>query len=309
MAIESSDKVEQLAPSVTIEAADRYLIGLPIIVAVICENTTDRMTYYFLPDCNPFTPPRPFTFTLKRQHSGEIIAFPEASLPEGEGLPAGFTLEPREARRMLCDLSLYNRSLTTGAYQLEATYHTQQDVAEARPVDIEMAEPPPADEPVLNLLRSVNDMGKMSWGHFVRYNWRTIYTRRPAPKEEIAEGRAVDATGLSKEGREALALHLFLHRATYGTNKIAALDPSHTDAFARGPLEGEAAVLRYEILVARDDPSVEKERAKIVEQFPGLKWRVEAVENRDGRLTRLRRIYGAEQDFMTEPEFFPYTEQ
>lgn len=302
------DDMWEDTPKVRFQTESEYLQEFPLLVSVTVFNPTENVTYRALPRASIFDTTGPYGFKLVNE-KGDVIRL-EAASPRGEeGLPSGFTLRPGESRTNLVDLTNYRQFIESGNYEIHLEYVLREDVVKAPPRHISVGEPSLEDQNLTSLLRGLSDAEASSWNSFLIDNWRTIYTRRPAPREEVAEGRAVDASELSEEGREALALHLFLHRATYGPKGVAELTPNDTQAFARGPLEGEAAVLRYEILAARDDPSVKKERQKILEQFPGLKWRIEAIENGDGRLMRLRRMYGAEQDFTTEPEFFPYTEQ
>jgi hypothetical protein len=291
-----------------VDAFDEYLEGFPMIFAVTVYNSTEHVTYYGLPPFGLLSMSPPLQIVLRKEDGTEYV-YEERSVEQDKIPGQGFKLEPGDRRRVLFDLGNLPPQLEAGSYRMKVRLISERRRSAAEPAPVQVREPDPADSSTAALLRTINDEDEPGWAVFIRYNWHTIYTRRPAPKKEVAEGRAVDASGLSEEGREALALHLFLHRATYGPGEVAELDPGDTEAFARGPLEGEAAVLRYEILVARDDPAAEKKRKEILEQFPGLQWRVEAIENGNGWLRRLRRMYGAEQDFTTEPDFFPYTEQ
>jgi len=298
----------QTTPPIRVEVFSEYLIGFPYVISIVCYNPSDKAEFYNLPEVNLLSAPGPVAFTLI-DADGNRLELPAASTKTGEGPSVGFTLSPGASRRMLFDLSNLNVQPDPREYTLEASYTWQHGSSEAPPETVTFIDPSSEDSTIAAILRSHTDSEKALWSHFLRYNWRTIYTRRAAPKKEVAKERAVDASGLSEKGRQALAFYLFLHRSTYGPGSVAELRPSQTDAFAEGPLEAEAAVLRYEILVARDDPSTSAERKKILEQFPGLEWRVEKVDNGNGRLMRLRRMYGAEQDFTREPDFFPYTEQ
>ena len=294
-------------PPIRIEVFPKYWNGFPMVVSAICYNPSEKEEYYHLPEVKLFSALGPMAFSLVDEE-GSRITLP-ATINEGEGPRRGFTLSPGASRRMLFDLSSMTIEPTPGEYEISAEYRWQHGASTAPAKTTVFEDPPSEDSTIAAVLRSQTDSHEVLWSHFVKYNWRTIYTERSAPKEAVAEGRAVDATGLSRRGRKVLAFYLFLHRATYGPKGVSELRPSDTEAFARGPLKGEAAVLRYEILVARDDPAAAETRKEILEQFPGLQWRVEAIEDGNGRLARLRRMYGAEQDFTREPDFFPYTEQ
>ncbi len=303
----SRDK-PRTTPPIRVEVFSEYLVGFPYIVSIVCYNPSDKSEFYNLPEANLLSAPGPVAFTLI-DADGNRLEFPAASTKTGEGPSIGFTLSSGGTRRMLFDLSNLNVQPDPGEYTLEATYTWEHGTSDAPPETVTFIDPSSGDSTIAAILRSRTDSEKALWSHFLRYNWRTIYTRRPAPKKEIAEGRAVDASGLSEEGRESLALHLFLHRATYGPKSVAELSPAETEAFAEGPLKGEAAVLRYEILTARGDASASTERKKILDRFPGLKWRIEAIDEGNGRLRRLRRRYGPEQDGASERDFLPYTEK
>jgi hypothetical protein len=91
-----------------------------------------------------------------------------------------------------------------------------------------------------------------------------------------------DLTGLSPAARTDVAHHLayylYLHRAAYGPTPVAALDPQEPSRFAHGVLEGEAALLRLEILKAAGKPEAEGIEKAILERWPGLSWRVEEIQ-------------------------------
>ncbi len=296
----------QAALLLRLEVFPEYRVGFPTIVAVTCYNPTPYRTYYHLPSMDLWTAPGPVAFTLVAE-DGRRIDIPAVASREDDGFLGRFTLAPGASRRMLVDISNRTCRVSPGRYKLEARYRLFKGSATAQPVSITLVEPDEQDAAIAARLRVQNDLQESSWGHFILYNWRTIYTRPPVPWDEIVSLRAVDASALSEAGREALALHLFLHRAVYGPRGVAALNPRVTETFARGPLEGEAALLRLEILTARNDPAAPVERAAILERFPELAWRVEEIETGCGRLADLRQTNGVERIVATKPLFFPYT--
>ena len=100
-------------------------------------------------------------------------------------------------------------------------------------------------------------------------------------------------------------LRLFLHRAIYGPLPVARLESESLKPFAKGPLEGEATVLRHEKLTAAKQDASALE-AEILKRWPGLKERVEENKQLEGFLSRMRRSSGAEQPFEKPPKTWPY---
>jgi hypothetical protein len=207
--------------------------------------------------------------------------------------PRGFELAAGEDRLMLFDISVFNAELEPGRYRLCVTYEDGAHKSEASPVQIQLLVPPAAVREEADRLRRENDEEEPSWVHFIRSNWRTV-----------RDGE------LSEQTRDALALHLFLHRAIYRPAKVGDLELNRLDTFAKGFLESEAAVLRLEILTARGELSrAAATQTDILKKWPGLKWRVHGISRGAGLLTLWRNAYGAEQTFPTPPTFFPYTEK
>lgn len=275
------------APPITLEVFPEYMIGFPMLVAITCENPTAKSTFYNLPEANIFTAPGPIEFIFTSP-DGKRIVLPAAS-PRHKETARGFTLRPGEARRMLFDISGLEPSLEPGPYRLEAIYRLKSGSSTSPPAQVRITTPAPEDARAAATLKRENDTGEPSWSQFIEANWRTV-----------------DAAKLSAKGREALAYHLFLHRAIYGPARVRDLELGRLEAFARGPLAGEAAVLRLEILAARGAQTAAEEAA-ILKQWPGLRWRIDEIKAGGGLLASLRRTLGAEQEFDKKPDFYPYT--
>src|SRR5262245_24901801 len=230
------DEVEA-APPIRLEAFPEYLLGFPMLIAVTCENSSKKATYYNLPDCSMFRAPGPVELVFTAP-DGESKVLPVTSLGSAEGPADGFTLRPGESRRMLFDIAELNPTLEPGDYRLEGHYRLQHGSSASPPIRVRLTQPDPSDAEEANHLRIQNDLQEPSWANFVRANWRTV-----------------DASKLSANAQNALAFHLFLHRAVYGPIGIADLNLNDLQSFAAGPLEAEAATLRLEILTARNAQS------------------------------------------------------
>lgn len=309
IAQEAPDPYQEIAPSIRVEAFGEYLEGFPMIVAIDVYNPTDRATYYRLPEFDIFSDVAPVGFQLTRSEDGIKIDLPADAGEGGEGPPKGFTLEPGEASRRLLDLTNLGPDIEEGSYELRAEYALRKGQPRSEPISVRVRAPSPEDAVIAERLRILNDRRELSWSSFVLENWRTVYLQPPVPAEEIAELRAVDATGLSDDGRRLLAYYLFLHRATYGPQSVAELSLTRVNELAGGPLEAEALVLRYEILSARQDSAAADVRVAVLDRYPGVTWRLEQIERGRGRLSQLRSLYGAEREFTLEPDFYPYTQR
>ena len=155
-------------------------------------------------------------------------------------------------------------------------------------MEIELAALADADAAEATRLRKLGrspvDAG--AWAPFLRDDWNTV-TASPT---------------LGAEARRALALHLFLHHAVYGPDKVAAIDPAPFAAITEPSLAGEVAALRYELLAA----GAGAVRDAMLKADPGLTARAAAVDHGDGTIASLRRNIGAEKRHLKPPATFPY---
>lgn len=298
------------APAVEVEAFEFYFRGFPMIVAVTCRNPTENRMFGNLPKFNLMSSSAPVEFIFLSEETGREFSLPfssTANLEVGQG--AGFYLPPGESRRMLFDISELEPAVVPGRYRLKARYHREHGYSESASVLTDIVEPSATDRSISTTLRQYNDRQEPSWIAFLRYNWRTIHISDKVDVGARAFPRVLNASGLSTAARDALALHLFLHRAIYGPKEVADLNLKNIDAFDRGLLRSEAAVLRYEILHARGDSVAEDALGKeVLADFPGVAWRLEEIREGFGRISYLRRTRGAGREFDEEPEFLPYVE-
>lgn len=267
-----------------IEAPAVVVLGAPIMVAVTVSNPRPERTYYALPPVEWFAVPPPVEFVLVELGAGpdaEAVELPVRLVDLHEGPPRGVTLRPGQSRRALVDLSELYPPLRAGKWRLGARYHAKPlPPVEAGAVELEVVEPPVASAKALARLRSRHQGREPSWNEVLLANFR-----------EIEDEELVD---LDPQSRDAIALHLWLHRAVYGPTPVEALDPGTVTGFGPGPLEGEAAVLSHEILAARGDPGAAALAGAIVARWPGLQWRIEDDVAGHGLVRTLRGALGAE---------------
>ena len=179
---------------------------------------------------------------------------------------------------MLLDISLLNPPLRPGPYTLQAAYEFALGSPKSDPVHVTLVALSESDAQEAARLRGENPPRGPSWGDFVRLN-----------------AGPIDPSRLSATTRHAIAMHLFLQRVAHGPQSIPEIDPEAVTAFAKGPLEGEAAILRYEVLRARAGGPLPEEEQRLLAKWPGLKWRTAEIEEGWGLLSRLRGWWGAER--------------
>ncbi len=275
-------------PAVVIEAAPRYLLGFPMPVAVTWENHSKEAEFYAIPALSLLTTQADVRVRFSPKQGGPPV---EARFSRPEE-PAGLTLAPGHAARVLVDLSNLATRLPPGAYQLTLTLERGPRSRSSNIVDVELIAPSEADAAEATRLRKLGrspvDAG--AWAPFLRDDWNTV-AASPA---------------LGAEARRALALHLFLHHAVYGPEKVAAIDPAPLAAIVEPPLAAEVAALRYELLAARHDPGAKSARDAMLKAYPGLAERAAAVDRGEGEIASLRKSVGAEKRHLKPPTTLPY---
>jgi hypothetical protein len=263
-----------------------YDAGFPMLVSVEVRNASPGWTYLTFQPFNMFSIPGPVAFTLKDAHGKEWTS--PVSSRSGED-PSRESFGPGQGWRSLYDLEEIHPDIPAGHYELVASFSLNGDVASSRPARIEVRPSSPKDLSAAHRLRSANDAHEPSWRAFLTNNWSTP-----------------DVSGLSEKGLHRLAYYLYLHRAAYGPRALAALDPKEPEHFAHGPLEAEAAVLRFEILHAAKRPEGAGIKAAILERWPGLAWRIHDIEEGHGLMTVLRTVQGVERSEPPKDKPAPY---
>jgi hypothetical protein len=206
--------------------------------------------------------------------------------------PEGITLLPGHAARSLVDLSNLATRIAPGVYQVTLTLQRGARSRASNAVEIELAALADADAAEATRLRKLGrspvDAG--AWAPFLRDDWNTV-TVSPS---------------LGAEARRALALHVFLHHAVYGPDKVAAIDPAPLVAITEPSLAAEVAALSYELLAARRDAGAKGARDAMLKAYPGLAERAATVDHGTGTIASLRRNVGAEKRHLKPPANFPY---
>jgi hypothetical protein len=261
-----------------------YLAGFPLIVGVEVKNvSTNRHTLIRYIDL--FSATGPVFFTLRGR--GHEWTWPTKSHSNDDD-SGQEPFRPGDTWQALQDLSNLHPDIPAGHYELSASLLFPGEMVEAKPVRIQIRRSSQADHAIAAKLRT-GGRHPAGWNTFVLDNWST-----PA------------AVGLSRPARAALAYYLFLHRAIYGPQGIAALDPEAPRHFAHGILEGEASVIRLEILHAAQRPEAAGLQKAILERWPGIAWRVKDIAEGGGMLKDLRRTYGAESSYGRRHQPGPY---
>jgi hypothetical protein len=280
-----NERTEQSVPAISVEAEAQYVLGYPILVSVILHNETADTDFLNLPELGLLLPIDSLAAVLQPiDGSSEIrlgpsFTFRDENLFRTE-LMAG------QIKRMLIDLSQFGRPLSHGQYQLSLSIFDGSSVSRSSsPVRVEFIEPSPAERTEAERLRRLGlrahvvDCG--SWQPFLISNWNTVSLSQT----------------LGEKASHQLALHLYLHRAAYGPETLDHL-PIDDLRKLRGPvLSAEAGCLEYEILALRGNKTeLEAARSRLLQTWPGLKVRLEQIENGQGLLTTLRKGYGVEKD-------------
>lgn len=272
-------------PPIKVTAAPRYLLGFPLVVSVTLDNTSKYPSFWRnLPGVALTSGPGPIGATFRREDGFEHVH--TAARLDGVGHPPrAFKLAPKVDRTMLCDLTSAAPD-EPGRYTVTLCYAHQGHQVDAAPFQVELVAPSEADAEAAQALLKQAKMP--TWGSFLEDNWRTV-----------------DATKLSPAAREALAFHLFVHRAVYGPDGLAALDPAPLRALG-APYQDEAKLLELELLLARkDEEGAAALRASLAGK-KGLAWRVEQIDAGNGWLASLRKARGAER--AGRPKTQPYGE-
>jgi hypothetical protein len=288
---QSNNPDDAKLPHVKLLAAPRYFLGLPLVVSVTFENRSRDTEFYLLPPLD-LTFSRGGDLTVTFVPVGDSGKALTARFPKGEEDEEGFELRPGEKQQRVCDLSNLGISLEPGVYSLTLTLRSRSWSEVSNPVKVELLPLSDADAQEAARLRRLGkapfDTG--AWAPFLRDNWNTV---------EVSPA-------FDPEARKQLELHLFLHRALYGPDPLAALDLSPLTSLREPHIEGEVAALRYELLRARKDPNAKAARSALVQGFPELEYRAQAVDRGEGPLASCRKAFGAERQLLRPPASWPY---
>jgi hypothetical protein len=277
-------------PAVSLEAEPEYLLGFPMIVAVTYDNRASGTQFLNLPELMLWTTRGPFSLRFEPLQQGAALEtrpyFPDID-------EVGMLLDPGQTVRMPLDLSNVAAGLQAGRYRLTFTLYVGKQSRSSRPVELAIAAPSAVETAEAARLRRLGrapiDTG--AWAPFLTRNWNTVV---PAP-------------GLGAAAARQLRLHVLLHRAFYGPLGPREVDLSSVKALDGPVLEPEGRLLELEGQAARKGAgAVRKQMDAIVQKWPGLRRRAEAVLSGDGLIATGRRRFGAEAEFVHPPPARPY---
>lgn len=270
--MDEDDPFAWSTPPITLSARSECLLGFPCFVAVTLYNPTEVRTWYRLPWGDPLKAPGPVAFTLTAS-DGRIIQLPGAPVLAGEAPLRGVTLEPGASRTLLLDLSDYEPEVTPGPWRLDAAYESRSGSSSAAPVAVTFVAPSPEDARGAGALKSA------AADRFP--TWLALALSGPDTLPDIE---------LSPAAWRELAFHELLHRILHARQPPAAVDSSICDGFEGDFLEPEVALLRLELLLARNDSSAVALAEALLAAHPGLRWRVERIREGRGWIARGRRV-------------------
>lgn len=259
---------DALPLSIRIGVMARYGAGLPMMASLTVHNPSADLLYFDLPRVDWFGDPRGARWVLSTRdgHPLRAVGMGEPSLVPSDG--GGFGLDPGDAVTTLIDLAALMPDIAAGHYSLHVDYPAEVSVSSPPvPLCVEPLEGLDAD-----VARAVmhGTRGDGTWGGFFRGDW--VWQERPMLEQ------------VSPDVARALTLHLFLHRAFYGDAELAKLDLAPLDRLDEDPLEGEAALLRHEVMHAAQSPVAEQWRTYVATRWPGLVWRTAQTERGFGVL-------------------------
>lgn len=253
-----------------LEALPEYVQGFPLPVALTLTNVSAGTGVNDIPGWTPWSVGRaPLSF-LFVDGGGKRY---EIALPRATGDVVGESYGPKQARRMLFDLSLVHGLPAAGAYTLEVVFSNGREHARSNPARVVFKHPDHNDAAAAAKLAH-----GASWADFVGGNWRTV-----------------KAPSLSPAAQQQLQLHLFVQRSVYGPEKLAEQPLEWLDPLAHGLYAPEAELYRVELLLARKDPRVRSVADALAARTPGLKDAVAAALAGAGELAFLRQSIGAER--------------
>jgi hypothetical protein len=279
------------SPFVEIQAAPRYFIGLPIVISVTWDNRSPEAEFLRMPPLN-----------LLFMQGGRIHVELVPTGPEGAALETGFSageegspvvaLGKLEKRQMVCDLANTGDHFEPGSYDLVLKVNGGGGWRSSNTVHTVLSNLTDRDAAEATRLRRLGDASfdTGAWAPFLTRNMNTVTV----------------APTLAPAARAQLALHLFLHRAMWTPGPLAKIDPSSLEAIAGANVDGEVAVLKYELAHARKDPAAATARHELLARFPGLGHRLTEIDHGKGTLARYRELDGVEQTFEHPPAHWPY---
>jgi hypothetical protein len=285
-----------MVPAITVEAETQYLLEFPLLIGVTLRNDTADTDYLDLPELGLLTPLDSLAADLKTLDGSSALRLGPSFEARDSNL-FRTTLMAGESTRVLIDLAHFGQPLKPGLYELSLALFSRPGVfRSSAPVRIELIAPSAEERSEALRLRHLGLRGNAvdtgSWRPFLTSSWNSVSV----------------SPALGEQAARQLALYLRLHRLTYGPAPLSQV-PLDTFRPLRGPvLSSEAEALEYELLAARaSKPQLDATRSGILQKWPGLKARLDRIDEGAGLLTTLRKGYGVERDPPLPAGRRPYT--
>ena len=193
------------------------------------------------------------------------LAIPAIDPSTRHGALPGYALSPGEARTFLVDLADVCGTITPGEHTLVLSLPGERAIGRAQ---FRVVAPSDGERDLASQL-----CGDEGW----------LRSMVLDPRE-----RDVHWSSLSARVRSAISIYAILRRATWAT-RLSDVPLAMLRGFT-GVLEGDAAVLAYEIARAGADPSAPALRREVIARWPSLGWRVDEIDDDVGLLATLREL-------------------
>lgn len=189
------------------------------------------------------------------------------------------------------------RVLDTGRYALEVRLPWLPPQNSSAAVEVQMRALTEDEQRALEALFVHRRPPRLPW------HWTSFLGSNP----HTIPGGAAQA--FQPDVRPIADFYVWLHRALWGPTEPEGLDAAELDALATGVFKAEAAALKYELLVARDDPGAAELRTSTLDTWPGLKWRLDRADQGEGFLAAYRAGTAREAPWKGVTGPSPYSEE
>jgi hypothetical protein len=250
-------------------ALPEYTQGFPMLIALTLTNVTTNCGVNNVPGWTPFGLAQAQLTFFFTDGAGKRY---EIALPHEYGDIYGEDYGPKQARRMLLDLSLVDGLPPAGTYTLEVVLDQKNDPALSNPVRIVLRHPSRAEAAAAAKISHGE-----SWGDFVDGKWQMGKLPPLPPRVQ-----------------QQLALHLFVRRVVHAPEKLSEIPLSWLDALAHGLYAPEGEAYRIELLVARKDPRARVVADALIARTPGLRDDVAATLSGSSELHIMRQSLGTD---------------
>ena len=245
-----------------LEASRDSVATCPLWLAITVRNAGRRVIESGLP---PISLLEQFSVGIAVRGTGSSIVVPPIDPSAVHGAPLGYALAPGEARTFLVDFADVCPGLPPGDHDLAIALPSQRAVGRASLRVL----PPTEDEREL----ATHLRGADGWLQSMVFD----------PREP-----EVRWSTLSPRIRAAISMYALLRRATWAP-RLSDVPLAMLRGFT-GLLEGEAAVLAYEIARAGQDPHAPALRREAASRWPPLAWRLDEIDDDLGLLAQLREL-------------------